>query len=664
MRAAEDTDDPEYEESARVARISLLSGEVSLRRAGNTNWEKARLNLPLVEGDTLTTGRDARLEIQIDARNFVRVAADSVLHVVTLRDEGVALSLAEGTATLRLARFTRDKEYFEIDAPQTTIAAEKPGLYRLDVTRDGGVRVTVRGDGRARIYSETSGFTLREGRSAQLVTGSSKAGDWELSAAQAFDQWDTWVDERDRYLASRLRFEERDRYYDANVWGAEELDSYGDWSHTKDYGWVWRPHITVINRYNNWAPYRYGHWSWVPPYGWTWVGDEEWGWAPYHHGRWVHYDNNWCWAPRGYGYNHRRSWWRPALVAFVYIPTSYGEHVAWYPLRPGQHDPRGRRWQQQAGRLTPLRGNEITRLERTNPAYLRAVTTVPVRDFGTGAGLRARPATTDVARRAFTGEPVRGRLPITPADSGRSVTTEGNGRARLNIIRPSPVAPARPLPERPTGAAARTPGVALDSELRRSRVFRGRAPRTPSTDNNGSGTEAVERGTGAIFRPAERSPIERGVRRRNSEDAPVVTRPARPDRSDAPAQVAAPSDAQPNSAPREGRPERRVRRGTDEPSDGSNSNEAPRPIERRARPAAPPDENRSVPTPYYRPERRERSPESIERQTPQTEERPAPHEERVRPARPERTEPRPERSEPRYERPAPRREEAPIRQEP
>ena len=137
--AADDTvsDDDEYEERARVLRVSLLKGEVSLKRAGNDEWEDARLNAPLVEGDVLATGRDARLEIQADARNFVRVGPDSVIKIITLRDEGIALSISEGTATFRLARFDKDKEYFELDAPGTTVAAERTGQYRVDVERDG-----------------------------------------------------------------------------------------------------------------------------------------------------------------------------------------------------------------------------------------------------------------------------------------------------------------------------------------------------------------------------------------------------------------------------------------------------------------------------------------------------------------------------------------------
>ena len=125
-RAADDADEgDEYDVTARVVRISLITGEVSLKRNGNKDWERARLNTPLVEGDAISTDRDSRVEIQIDARNFVRLGPGSVLKIATLRDEGVALSISEGTASIRLVKFDRDHEYFEIDAPKTTLAAEK-----------------------------------------------------------------------------------------------------------------------------------------------------------------------------------------------------------------------------------------------------------------------------------------------------------------------------------------------------------------------------------------------------------------------------------------------------------------------------------------------------------------------------------------------------------
>jgi hypothetical protein len=462
---------------------------VNLRRAGSDKWERAALNTPLVEGDRLTTGAASRVEIQIDSRSFVRVGENSTIDVVTLRDAGVALSLPEGTATMRLARFDHAHEYFEIDAPGTTVAAEGQGLYRLDVDKDGKVRVAVREGGRARLYSESSGFTLRDGRVAEMVkVGSSDEADWEFSALAPFDAWDTWVDERERYLLARLSFDNRDRYYDSQVYGAEELDAYGDWTQTRDYGYVWRPRATVINIYNDWAPYRYGHWDWCPPYGWTWVGDEAWGWAPYHYGRWVYVDNYWCWAPRGYyGYNHR-AWWRPALVAFVNVNLSFGggERVCWYPLPYHHSDPHSNFWRRLRDHdhdrdHDARRREEWANLQRLNLIYQHAVSGLPARDFPR-RGVRPQPADPQVAKLALEKDPIRGRLPVRPVEGAGG---EANLRERLSADkRAAPGARdgdmksdiMRHTLERPTGAMKRLPGVALDDELRRARILNNREP--------------------------------------------------------------------------------------------------------------------------------------------------------------------------------------------
>jgi hypothetical protein len=674
VRADDDNNDAdEYEESARVARVSMIRGDVQLQRNGSKTWELARVNFPLVEGDTLaTTGQDARLELQIDARNFVRVGGDSILRVVSLRDEGVALSLSEGVATIRLARFDHNKEYFEVDAPGTTLAAERRGIYRLDVSQTGSVRLAVRDGGQARIYSETSGFTLRDGRSAELVYNGTDAGDWELSRAESFDSWDHWVDERERYLSGRLRYEGRDRYYDSDVWGAEELDAYGEWVNTSDYGWVWRPFSTTVNNYSNWAPYRYGHWVWCPPYGWTWVGDEAWGWAPYHYGRWVYYNNNWCWAPRGYGYVTRRSWWRPALVVFVYVPTTYGERVCWYPLTYGQRDPRGRHYR----RLEALRSNDAARLWRTNPAYLRAITSLPARDFGRHT-VQAQQAPTEIARRVLTAEPVRGRLPIQPAEGSGTNAGVGMARAPRGIAArpPNSTGVLGTLSDRPTGAATRTPGVALDDELRRTRLYNGRElrpPRGASESNSGAGrgnstggnAGVVDPGnTGVIARPArvrstDGSPSERGNQGNSGDSStPWYERPIRPARVNPGAERGtSPTTPPPTIERPDGgdagtttEPAPRVRPISPRRGDGGNDGG----VEPAARPARRPEarpESRPESRPEPRPEPRSERPESRPEPRPESrpEARPEPRSERPEP----RSEPRPEsRPEPRQEEP-------------
>jgi hypothetical protein len=624
-RADDDDDSDDYDVKARVARVSLIGGEVNLKRNGNQDWEPVRLNYPLVEGDTIATGKGSLLEIQVDARNFVRLTATSVLRIVTLRDEGVALSLVEGTVAVRLSKFDRDHEYFEIDAPKTTMAAEQKGLYRIDAPTEGRVRLTVRDGGSARIYSDTSGFTLRDGRSAVLVATGDDAGDWELVAAAPNDAVDDWVNQRESQLAQLVKNDPK--YFDEYVWGAEDLDAYGDWTNTDDYGWVWVPRASVIASYNDWAPYRYGHWTWCPPYGWTWVGYEPWGWAPYHYGRWVYINNYWAWCPRSQFYR-KRSWWRPALVAFVF-DISFGNDVCWYPLSYYQRDPHSRYYRRHDDRRHDYRRPD-DRHNYPNKTW-RGVTRVPRTDFGRGER-RGRAADEQVARRAVELEPQTGDLPRRSAS--------GTVAPRIPVL---------DIPERRTGAGDREPGVALDEDLRRTRVFRGREPRRPSEPtetrrSDASSTPATQAPpnavpNGAVVRPEPSAPRER----RNDEDRPEgrgrMVRPTMPEgvekrgpnrqgietttpratpqpRNEAPAAEpraeprpepprAEPRERpQPRSEPREARPEPR--------SEPRESRPAPRsdPPPQRSEPARPEPPPRSDPPARSEPPARTESPRS------------------------------------------------------
>lgn len=648
-RADDDDDaDDDYDVKARVVRISLIGGEVNLRRNGNQDWEPLRLNYPLVEGDTVATDNDSRLEIQIDARNFVRLAANSTLRIITLRDEGIAISVVEGTATLRLAKFDRKKEYFEIDAPRTTLAAEKEGSYRVDVPRDGRVRLTVRDGGSARIYSDTSGFALRDGRSAELIVDGENMGDWEFVAAASRDAIDDWVSEREQYLAKRLKYDVK--YYDEYVWGAEDLDAYGDWSQTDDYGWIWRPHVTTISTFNDWAPYRYGHWSWCPPYGWTWVGYEAWGWAPYHYGRWVYYNGYWAWSPRSQFYK-KRSWWRPALVAFVF-DTSFGNDVCWYPLSYYQRDPHSRRYRHDRDRDRRDRGDGRDnrhdrpgyggggRRDRHDDGPWRGVTRMPRGDFG-NPGRRGRRVDETEARRVVNRDPGVAEIP----GRGRvadNIPSGGRRDGGETADRPGRRFPRRDIPDRPTGAAERAPGAPLDDDLRRSRIFRGREPRRErSQPANTAGTPATDtRPSGAVNRPEPAAP---------SASEPRPEMPSSPDQ------------------PRDGRPGRNERRegGNRRNSDGNER--PPRNVPDTGNTPAPSTEQpAATPAPEPKPETRP----DRERPRPRFDPRPEPTEPRPeRERRPERrseepSEPRPEGrpsrpDPPRTESPRPERTESP-----
>jgi hypothetical protein len=266
----EDPDVPDV--IARVARISFIRGYAQVKRADGDDWETATLNLPLVEGDEIATGLDSRIEIQFDNAQFIRLAENSYIKITVLKDEGTALSLSLGTLSLTVTQFDKDRSYFEIDAPKTTIAIQKTGQYRIDAGNLGNeqIRVAVDGGGEARVYSETAGFLLKSGRGARVFITGDNAGEWENEDLAGYaDDFDTWSRDRDDLVAQSLAAAYYGKYYDQDIYGANDLNGYGNWVYLSQYGNVWQPSPTAIGLYANWSPYRYGARRWIAPFGWT-----------------------------------------------------------------------------------------------------------------------------------------------------------------------------------------------------------------------------------------------------------------------------------------------------------------------------------------------------------------------------------------------------------
>lgn len=527
-------DDYKPEVTARVARISFIRGDVKIKRSGEGfDWERATLNLPLVEGDEIATDKNARIEIQFDADSYLRLAESSYLKLTMLRDEGIALSLPQGTLSLRFFRFDKSRSFFEIDAPGTTLSVEKAGVFRVDAgeANSSEIRVTVTEGGEAQIFSQTSGFRLRAGRSAKLFLSGNTAGEWETSDASQFaDEFHNWTLERDTVIARRLQKAEFDKFYDRNIYGAEELNEYGEWIYTQNYGWVWKPYRSSVSGYPNWSPYRFGHWRWIPIYGWTWVNDEPWGWATFHYGRWIWDNGYWVWTPYSY-YRWRRSWWRPALVAVV----KWNGSVCWYPLSyyDVYYDYNAyyyRRYVRIYNNTTII-NNNTTVIINPIPTPTPSPTPVP----------NPLPNQQNIDRWIRLQTPTMQRIPleavvsVNEKDFGKQTkgyTTPPLATAKTILakapgeIQTPPILPEyREIKEKisreikvdapaatqglqiKTGATERKPGVSMGEELRREEVFGNRSPVQPVIKRENQIAEPVNetknspRPTGAVNRP-------------------------------------------------------------------------------------------------------------------------------------------------------------------
>lgn len=309
----------------RVARLSFVGGEVSFapeRTQKDDNWTAAKTNWPITQGNRLYTDDNARAELQIGA-SALRLTENSSLDFSRLDDERVELFMERGALSITLRNWDRDDQLV-VTTPTVNVTLNNNGRFRID-SDDDEVNIVVQ-QGEANIQNGNSRFNLIAGQRVEI--NGRDGDDVRISRNDDEDNFDRWAAERDsRQLATKSS-----QYVAPTTPGVYELDQYGQWHETDEYGPVWRP----SNVNSDWAPYRYGRWEWISPWGWTWIDDAPWGYAPSHYGRWVYVDRYWAWHP---GRIIARPIYAPALVSFISGPNfsvsvNIGQPCGWVPLAP------------------------------------------------------------------------------------------------------------------------------------------------------------------------------------------------------------------------------------------------------------------------------------------------------------------------------------------
>ncbi len=327
-----------YDPPNRVARISVIQGNVSLEPNGVDTFSQAEINYPLTSGDRVFADNNSFGELQT-AGLAVRLGNGADVTLSSLTDNIAQFGLAQGSIRVRtrsLSAFNGQPATVEIDTPNGAILVDQPGDIRVDSYPQDDTTVVTVSSGAVEVTGQNLDQSLGPNQSMRL-TGSNPvyAEQVELLPADALDAFDQQREQRRQRSYAY-------QYVSPDMIGAADLDDYGDWQpanqDNQGYGAVWYPRSVPAG----WTPYSNGHWAWVAPWGWTWVEAEPWGFAPFHYGRWANFGGRWGWVPgpppSAFG-GEVRPIYSPALVAFVGdggggISGIIGAIAAWFPLGP------------------------------------------------------------------------------------------------------------------------------------------------------------------------------------------------------------------------------------------------------------------------------------------------------------------------------------------
>src|SRR6185369_1211061 len=114
-----------------VARISVINGDVSVRRGDSGDWVAAAVNAPLVVGDAVSTGPGSRAEVQFDYANMIRLGSDAEIRLSELEYRRYQVQVARGTVEFRVLR-NSDADV-DVSTPAVSLRPQKRGAYRISV---------------------------------------------------------------------------------------------------------------------------------------------------------------------------------------------------------------------------------------------------------------------------------------------------------------------------------------------------------------------------------------------------------------------------------------------------------------------------------------------------------------------------------------------------
>ena len=313
--------------------LSYVQPDVSLISKAEDD-SAARINMPVLPGDSLVTGVGSRAEAVLADGNVVRVDGytdlrfDRMARTYEAEDDRDLLFLARGTVAVEVRDVTTRERALRLDTDDATILAPSRALFRVDAGRRGTEIYAL--SGKIEVSGRAERALVRAGEYAFV----SSDGDVEVEvSASPRDRFARFIEERRDRTDSRntTRYVSSDFGYD---YDNASFDDWGSWTYSSTCGRTcWRPRVGP-----GWTPYALGYWRWTPA-GLTWVSSEPWGWLPYHYGTWV-FDSmlGWMWCP-GDDYS-------PAWVYWNYTPGWTG----WCPIGTyGSWEPRSRHARINAG---------------------------------------------------------------------------------------------------------------------------------------------------------------------------------------------------------------------------------------------------------------------------------------------------------------------------
>jgi FecR protein len=209
-----------------------VAGEISVQPHGAGEWVQGSVIRPLTNADNVWADKNSRAELNLGSARL-RIDSETSLTLTNVNDMSAQVELHQGVLNVHVRRLGSGEAY-EIDTPNLVFLITKAGAYRIDVPpNEDSTIVTVRqGEGQA--TGNEGAVSVYAGEQTEF--GSSSL-EHQIRKAPRQDGFDDWCKVREQLLDHAFSA----RYVSPSLVGGSDLDEYGAWRETLDYGPVRAP---------------------------------------------------------------------------------------------------------------------------------------------------------------------------------------------------------------------------------------------------------------------------------------------------------------------------------------------------------------------------------------------------------------------------------------
>lgn len=172
-----------YVISAKAGGVNLVEGTVGVVRKNGQSGLLIKGDKVEV-GDRVSTGADGKAEILLNPGSYLRLGGNSSFEFNTTSLDDLQLKLQRGSAVLEV--FAADEFRVVVKAPKAVYTLIESGIFRIDVTPDGGSKIAVR-KGRAHVGNSTE--AVKGGREAAVVGNQLAIAKFDKDDKDSLELW-------------------------------------------------------------------------------------------------------------------------------------------------------------------------------------------------------------------------------------------------------------------------------------------------------------------------------------------------------------------------------------------------------------------------------------------------------------------------------------------